>query len=177
MPKNDVTRVDKSAQRAPGRPKRTLDAEGEFGQGMRLDGARDIARGTVGSGPTTLVPPDNATMIGRHLLLDLYGVEPPILRDRDLLTNSLADAAARCGLNALADPVLYPFPGGGLTGFLVLAESHISIHTYPDLGFAAVDIFSCGPTSPLPAVEIFRDRLRPRDQRLTQVERGDSLSA
>lgn len=100
-------------------------------------------------------------MIGRHLLADFFEVAPEHLKDLPLLEESLRQAAARCALTPLAPPVLYRFEGGGVTGFILLSESHISIHTYPELGLLAMDVFSCGPANPEAALDVFREALNP----------------
>ena len=87
-------------------------------------------------------------MIGRHLLIDFHEVSAERLDDAELLSRLLAEAARRGGLTPLGPPVLHRFEGGGLTGYLLLSESHIAVHTYPELGFAALDIFACGAGDP-----------------------------
>jgi S-adenosylmethionine decarboxylase len=114
-------------------------------------------------------------MIGVHLLADLYGVEPALLDDARLLTECLLAGAGACGLTTLAPPRVHCFEGGGVTGFLLLAESHIALHTYPEHGYIAIDIFSCGKSDPLRALEIFRARLRPTYEKTTMAERGTEV--
>ena len=111
-------------------------------------------------------------MIGHHLLADFYGVSPERLNDADLLSDCLQAAAHRCGLTPLASPVVHRFDGGGVTGFILLAESHIALHTYPERGFIAVDIFSCGDADPHAALEVFRAALRPQHEQVTAIVRG-----
>ena len=62
-----------------------------------------------------------------------------------------------------------------MTGFLLLAESHIALHTYPEHGYIAIDIFSCGPSDPKEARAVFRDRLGPEAERVTTVSRGTEI--
>ena len=76
-------------------------------------------------------------MIGRHLLADLYQVAPERLDDPVLLEQCLEAAALECRLTPVAPPVLHRFSGGGITGFLLLAESHIAFHSYPEHGYLA----------------------------------------
>jgi S-adenosylmethionine decarboxylase len=114
-------------------------------------------------------------MIGRHLLADLYGILPGRLDDVALLRRCLEGAAAECGLTPVAPPALHRFPGGGVTGFLMLAESHIALHTYPEHGYLALDIFSCGAADPCRALAIFRDLLQPREERVRLAPRGEEV--
>ena len=106
--------------------------------------------------------------IGAHLLADLFGVAAEKLCDAKELEALLKESAARSGLRAIAEPVVIPFganaSGGhaGVTGFIVLAESHIALHSYPELGYLAVDVFTCGPNvQPQAALDVFVKALRP----------------
>ena len=86
---------------------------------------------------------------GRHLIAELHGCSG--LTDIGLIERALTDAAAAAGATLL-DIKLHAFgPGQGVTGVALLAESHISIHTWPEHGYAAVDIFLCGPQNHLDA--------------------------
>ncbi len=81
---------------------------------------------------------------GDHGLLDLYGCPSALLRDEGYLKQALSDAASAAGAHILGGH-FHTFGGqGGVTGVLLLAESHLSIHTWPEHGFAAVDVFLCG---------------------------------
>jgi S-adenosylmethionine decarboxylase len=116
--------------------------------------------------------------IGCHLLADLFGVEAALLADAGLLRQLLLDAVARSGLRAVAEPVIVSFqPGAGVTGFVVLAESHIAVHSYPERGYLAVDIFTCGPhADPGAALAAIADRLRPKRTESHRHVRGRPLT-
>jgi len=112
-------------------------------------------------------------MIGKHLLADFYGVSPERLDAPAVLSDCLRDGARRCGMTPVAEPVLHHFDGGGLTGFLLLAESHIAFHTFPERGYIAIDIFSCGRSDPRVALDVFREALCPGRERVTVSPRGE----
>ncbi len=114
--------------------------------------------------------------VGQHLLADLYGVSARRLNDCTLLTSCLSKAAERAQLKALAAPVLHAFEGGGVTGFVLLAESHIAFHTYPELGYIAVDIFSCGAIGPDAAIDVFVEALQPVEKHYRAIPRGSELA-
>ena len=114
-------------------------------------------------------------MIGKHLLADFYGVAPDRLNDADALARCLADAARRCGMTPLAPPVMHRFPGGGVTGFILLAESHIALHTYPEHAYLALDVFSCGGSDPNDALAVFRQALEPGEVCARLAPRGEQL--
>lgn len=111
-------------------------------------------------------------MIGRHLLADLWGIDAARLRDGALLRQCLVDAARVCGLTPVAGPVMHEFPGGGVTGFILLSESHLSLHSYPEKGFLALDLFTCGGSDPRDGLAVFRDRLQPAREDITVQARG-----
>lgn len=86
---------------------------------------------------------------GEHLTLDGYGGDPAALDDGELLRACLEDLCARLGMRPLAEPMVLSAPDnqikdpGGWSGFLVIAESHISIHTFPRRRFVSADVYTC----------------------------------
>ena len=84
-----------------------------------------------------------APAIGRHVVLDLYGVTEARMADADRATDRLRESLTDCGFHVLHD-CRHSFPGGGATGLVLLSESHASFHTYPELGYVAFDVFGCG---------------------------------
>jgi len=116
-------------------------------------------------------------MIGTHLLVDFYEAPTPRLCDEDTLRVSLVEAAKQCRLQIVQGPHVHVFPGGGLTGAVLLAESHIAFHTYPEHGYCALDIFSCGDGDLDAALEVFRHALGAARLRVRSVQRGDEITA
>jgi S-adenosylmethionine decarboxylase len=110
--------------------------------------------------------------VGLHLLVDLHGSDPVRLKNVELVKTCLPGAAAKCGMTAMGPPVLHQFPGQGVTGVLVLKESHISVHTWPEHAFAALDIFTCGPADPRKAVDFIKQLLGASASRTVTVDRG-----
>ena len=108
---------------------------------------------------------------GRHLIADLHGCSG--LDDSALIERVLTEAAAAAGATVL-ELRLHGFGGGnGVTGVALLAESHISIHTWPEHGYAAVDIFICGIRHRLDeALRIISEGLRAASVVEKMVERG-----
>lgn len=109
---------------------------------------------------------------GRHLLLDLAGIAAPRLTDPVALESALREAAGLAGATVLSGHFHHFGEGGGVTGVLLLSESHISIHTWPEHGFAAVDIFMCGDTRPERAAEAIAAALQAQERRCHAVQRG-----
>ena len=109
---------------------------------------------------------------GIHLLADLHGVAPGLLTDAAGIDALLREAALAAGARILHSHFHSFGAGQGVTGVLLLAESHISIHTWPEVGFAAADIFMCGAARPQLALELIETSLRPQSRMVRTVERG-----
>ena len=90
------------------------------------------------------------TGFGPHLMLDGYGCDKAKLTDLNLIYRILEELPARIGMTKIMPPYVFKYSGlkpedWGLSGFVLIAESHISIHTFPEKTFVSVDIFSCKP--------------------------------
>ncbi len=86
---------------------------------------------------------------GEHLTIDGYGGDFELLNDKERVTACLTDLPQNLGMHTLGDPVVYSAPGndqkdpGGWSGFVVIQESHIAIHTFPARGFVSADVYTC----------------------------------
>lgn len=110
--------------------------------------------------------------IGHHILADLHGVDAAVLRDGPVLDRLLCRAALDAGAHILSSHFHSFGDGAGITGIVLLAESHISIHTWPELGLAAVDIFMCGASNGERALQVLVHDLAPADSQVTVTDRG-----
>jgi S-adenosylmethionine decarboxylase len=97
--------------------------------------------------------------MGRHVIADLHDVSAEILCSIDFWKEILIDGAKKSGATVLSDHFHHFGEGYGLTGVIVLAESHISIHTWPEKNYAAIDVFMCGTCDPEVAVDHITSRL------------------
>ena len=113
---------------------------------------------------------DGMKFAGTHLLVDLWGADN--LADPALIDAALRDAAIRAGATILHSHFHHFTPNGGVSGVVVLAESHISIHTWPERDFAAVDIFMCGACNPHDAIPVLREAFHPERVDLGEQRRG-----
>lgn len=113
---------------------------------------------------------DGLRFAGSHLLLDLWDAEN--LTDPAAIEQALRDAALAADASILHVHLHQFGPDGGVSGVLVLAESHISIHTWPERGFAAIDIFMCGACDPYRSVPVLKAAFRPRSIHLSEQRRG-----
>ncbi|HFC8465574.1 adenosylmethionine decarboxylase [Neisseria sp.] len=114
-------------------------------------------------------------MPGNHGLLDLYGCNEAILKDEGRLKTALVAAAQAAEATILTEH-FYTFGGaGGVTGVLLLAESHISIHTWPEHRFAAIDVFICGGMKLEKVKEILCRELAAERAVWTVAQRGEGI--
>lgn len=86
---------------------------------------------------------------GEHITLDGYGGDPKLLDSRELVEKILAELPGKLGMHALVPPLVASAPDndkrdpGGWSGFVIVAESHISVHTFPKRRFVSVDVYTC----------------------------------
>jgi len=109
---------------------------------------------------------------GVHLLADLAGIDAHLLTDAQAIDALLREAAQAAGARILHSHFHAFGPGMGVTGVLLLAESHISIHTWPEHGFAAADIFMCGESQPQRALAVIDAAFRPNTRSVQTIARG-----
>lgn len=107
---------------------------------------------------------------GVHLIIDLLGAER--LDDLDHVEATLRRCVQVAGATLLHIHLHHFTPYGGVSGVAVLAESHISIHTWPERDYAALDIFMCGETEPQLAVEVLREAFAPKRLVVSEHLRG-----
>ena len=118
---------------------------------------------------------DIAAPLGQHLIAEFHGVEAELLCDAEKIAALLQEAAIAAGAHVLQTM----FHGFGLrrgvTGVVMLAESHISIHTWPEYGYAAADIFMCGSADPQLAYAALQRALMPKRSTVSVLARGAGL--
>lgn len=110
--------------------------------------------------------------LGHHIVAELSQCDPEILTDLDRVQAAMVQAAlvARAEIRELAFHRFYPT---GVSGVVVLAESHLAIHTWPDLGYAAIDVYTCGDTAePWRACRYLAEQFGSASMQTTVMERG-----
>jgi len=124
-----------------------------------------------GAAPAGAVTPAYAPA-GRHVLADLNGIAAEKLSNCAALESLLRDAAEAAGARVLFSHFHGFGEGLGVTGVVLLAESHITIHTWPECGFAAADIFMCGSAQPELALALIKKALQPGSAHVHSARRG-----
>jgi S-adenosylmethionine decarboxylase proenzyme len=112
-------------------------------------------------------------VLGRHLLVEYHGCDPEILNDLERVKKFMLEAASESGATVL-DASFHYFTPQGVSGVVVIAESHLAIHTWPEYGYAAVDIFTCGNTvDPWKAFHYLRSTLDSKETSVNEIVRGE----
>jgi S-adenosylmethionine decarboxylase len=113
---------------------------------------------------------DGVVFAGTHLLLDFWGARH--LDDLKIVEAALRRSVDRCNATLLHIHLHHFTPNGGISGVAVLAESHISVHTWPERDFAAFDIFMCGDTRPEAAIPLLKRVFSPETVKINERLRG-----
>lgn len=127
------------------------------------------------SSPDALMIRDGTSFAGLHVTVDLY--EATGLDDIGFIEKVMRECITECGATLLHIHLNHFTPNDGVTGVAVLAESHISVHTWPERGFAAFDIFMCGDSQPEKAIAILEARFCAKKTAVNVLQRGIDLHA
>lgn len=109
--------------------------------------------------------------IGRHLIAEYYQCDGNVLDDVTAIRSAMLDAARAVGATILGE-AFHQFDPHGVSGTVVIAESHLSIHTWPENGYVAVDIYTCGGLDPRKGFDLLYERLRAKSSRVQEILRG-----
>ncbi len=110
--------------------------------------------------------------LGRHLLTEFYGCDREILNDPDRIKRIMEEAGITSGAS-IVQSVFHLFNPHGISGVVVIAESHLAIHTWPEYGYSAVDIFTCGEeVDPWRAHHYLKEKLKAGSTSTMELLRG-----
>ncbi len=110
--------------------------------------------------------------LGVHVLVECKNCNPAKLNDLQFVRKTLLSAAEELGVTILGEK-FHQFSPQGVTGVVAISESHFSIHTWPEHGYAAVDVFTCGASfHPRKAAQFILKRLEAKDSEITEIKRG-----
>ncbi|MEM0990767.1 MAG: adenosylmethionine decarboxylase [Pseudomonadota bacterium] len=115
---------------------------------------------------------DGAVFAGTHLIIEVVDGEG--LDDEARIQQAFRDCVDTCGATLLHIHT-HKFSPQGVSGVAVLAESHISVHTWPEIGYGAFDVFMCGDAQPWKAVDVLRGAFNAGDVRVKELRRGEGL--
>lgn len=111
---------------------------------------------------------------GTHIILDLWGADR--LDDLELMEKTMRQAIIEAGATLLHIHLHHFTPNGGISGVAVLAESHISVHTWPERNFAAFDVFMCGDAKPELTIPVFERAYQPDTINVSEHLRGTTVA-
>lgn len=114
---------------------------------------------------------DGKEYAGTHLIIDLWGAKR--LDELELMESALREAVEKAGATLLHIHLHHFTPNGGISGVAVLAESHISVHSWPERDFAAFDVFMCGDAEPEKAIDVLKAAFTPTQVNVETILRGE----
>ncbi|WP_040610229.1 adenosylmethionine decarboxylase [Oceaniovalibus guishaninsula] len=115
---------------------------------------------------------DGRVFAGRHLIIEV--VNGHGLDDEARIQRAFRDCVSECGATLLHIHT-HKFSPQGVSGVAVLAESHISVHTWPEIGYGAFDVFMCGDADPWRSVDVLKAAFATDDVRVRSLRRGDGV--
>ncbi len=111
-------------------------------------------------------------ILGRHLIVEYADCNADILNDLTQLEKHLKDSVRAAGAT-IVESVFHRYNPQGVSGAVVIAESHISIHTWPEYGYASVDFYTCGESvDPYKAYEFMKEKLESKNPHVFELKRG-----
>jgi len=116
------------------------------------------------------------TYLGRHILAEFFDCDPNVLNNVNLIEQKMAEAAVECGATVI-EKCFHMFSPHGVSGVVIISESHLAIHTWPELGYAAVDLFTCGESAdPKIAYNYLKKAFHSNSGSFTELRRGHMSS-
>ncbi|WP_201777905.1 adenosylmethionine decarboxylase [Ornithinibacillus contaminans] len=110
--------------------------------------------------------------LGRHVLIEFYGCPSEIIENNKLIEKFMNEAADYSGAT-IVESVFHHFNPYGVSGAVIIAESHLTIHTWPEYGYASVDVYTCGDSvSPWKAADYLGEKLQAKKTESFEVPRG-----
>lgn len=124
--------------------------------------------------PFTTIKPNGKPQVhlGQHVLAEFFECDPNILNNLDLVEKLMVDAALECGAT-IVQKCFHMFNPYGVSGVVIISESHLAIHTWPELGYAAVDLFTCGDKcDPKVSYEFLKRKFNSKNASYSELKRG-----
>ncbi len=147
-----------------------MDASITLGMVSDLPSEAQMSESSTPGAKDYFVVRDGVKFAGTHLIIDLW--DATNLADPEHIDAVLREAAIATGATILHGHFHHFGPNSGVSGVLVLAESHVSIHTWPERDYAALDIFVCGACNPYLALPVLKKGFQPGSIQLNEHKRG-----
>ncbi|GKW46739.1 MULTISPECIES: adenosylmethionine decarboxylase [unclassified Planococcus (in: firmicutes)] len=109
--------------------------------------------------------------MGRHVIAELWQCDFDKLNDMDYIEQTFVDAALKSGAE-IREVAFHKFAPQGVSGVVIISESHLTIHSFPEHGYASVDVYTCGDLDPTIAAEYIAKALNSQASEVTELPRG-----
>ncbi len=109
--------------------------------------------------------------MGRHVIAELWQCDFDKLNDMDFIEQTFVDAALKSGAE-VREVAFHKFAPQGVSGVVIISESHLTIHSFPEHGYASVDVYTCGDLDPTIAADYIAKALGSKSSELVEVPRG-----
>lgn len=109
--------------------------------------------------------------LGRHVISELWGCDAERLNNFDFIERTFVDAALKSGAE-IREVAFHKFAPQGVSGVVIISESHLTIHSFPEHGYASIDVYTCGDLNPNIAAEYIADALEAQTTESIEVPRG-----
>lgn len=109
--------------------------------------------------------------LGNHILVEFTGCSPEIMNDVVSIERDMVEAAVKAEMTVI-NSTFHHFSPYGVSGVVVVQESHLAIHTWPEYGYAAVDIFTCGDTNTWAAFDYLQEQFKAKNYSAIEMRRG-----
>lgn len=110
--------------------------------------------------------------LGNHLIIELYECQSDVINDARIVEEKLIEAVRISGAN-MVQSVIHEFNPHGVSGVIVIEESHFSVHTWPEYGYCALDIFTCGDEIDYySALQYLKEEFQAKNLSVTEMKRG-----
>ena len=114
-----------------------------------------------------------AKYLGRHLIAEFHGCPPKVIDDAEFLERVLVESVVKAGGNVVGK-LFHKFKPQGVTGIIAISESHVSIHTWPENGYVALDAFTCGSEmDPWVVYRELKEKIKPEKVKVIELKRGE----
>jgi len=113
----------------------------------------------------------NLKTLGRHILVEFYNCDPKVLGDAKLIEKEMRQAALEAKATIVTSD-FHQFEPWGVSGAVIVEESHLTIHTWPEYGFASADFFTCGDIDPWKSFEYLEEVLKAEFSESVEIPRG-----
>jgi S-adenosylmethionine decarboxylase len=113
----------------------------------------------------------NMETMGRHVISELWGCDLEKLNNMNFIEQTFVDAALKSGAE-VREVAFHKFAPQGVSGVVIISESHLTIHSFPEHGYASIDVYTCGDLNPNVAADYIAQSLNAQTRETIEIPRG-----